>query len=222
MRVNIRYLSLIVFVLPLFAVITSYAISVKIGLVAFCIPNIDGCTSISRVGRYEPVKYFFKPIMYLFGVFLIFYWRENYLKLKLLIKDNNQIIATYVIGIISVIFFFLYIFFLGESNIYRFFRKIGIYIYLFFTVIAQLLLAFQYFKFKKKKIFNSFYIKLKLILIVFLVSFGLIILPVLIIRIESFPEIKNIISWNYFLFIQFYYLLTFFCWKPQSHTLSGM
>ena len=27
---------------------------------------------------------------------------------------------------------------------------------------------------------------------------------------------KNIISWNYFLCIQLYYLITFFCWKPIS------
>ena len=58
MRINIRYLSLIVFVLPLFTVVISYIVSVRLNLVSFCIPNLDGCTSISRVGRYEPVKYF--------------------------------------------------------------------------------------------------------------------------------------------------------------------
>ncbi len=145
MRINIRYLSLIVFILPLFTVVISYIVSVKLNLVSFCIPNIDGCTSISRVGRYEPVKYFFKPFMFLFGVLLFIYWRENFLKLKIFLK-NNQLLITFIIGIFSVLFLFLYIFFLGESDIYRFFRKIGIYIYIFFTVIAQLLLSIQYFK----------------------------------------------------------------------------
>ena len=97
MRVNIRYLSLIVFVLPLFTVVVSYIASVRLNLVSFCIPNLDGCTSISRVGRYEPVKYFFKPFMYLFGVFLFLYWRENFLKLRLLINKNNQLLLTYII-----------------------------------------------------------------------------------------------------------------------------
>ena len=221
MRINIRYLSLIVFVLPLFTVVVSYILSVKLNLVSFCIPNIDGCTSISRVGRYEPVKYFFKPFMFLFGVLLLFYWRENFLKLKLFTK-NNQLLITFIIGIFSVIFLFLYIFFLGESDVYRFFRKIGIYIYIFFTVIAQLLLAIQYIKLKNEVNLNYRFIKFKLILSILLISFGIIILPILIIKIESFPEIKNIISWNYFLLIQIYYLMTFFCWKPQSHTLSGV
>ena len=222
MRVSIRYLSLIVFVLPLFTVVVSYIVSVRLNLVSFCIPNLDGCTSISRVGRYEPVKYFFKPFMYLFGVFLLLYWRENFLKLRLLISNNRQLLLTYIVGIISVLFLFLYIFYLGENNIYRFFRKIGIYIYIFFTVIAQVLLAIQYIKLKNEKHLNYKFIKFKLILSILLISFGIIVLPILVTKIESFPEIKNIISWNYFLFIQVYYLITFFCWKPQSHTLSGM
>ena len=222
MRVNIRYLSLIVFVLPLFTVVVSYIASVRLNLVSFCIPNLDGCTSISRVGRYEPVKYFFKPFMYLFGVFLLLYWRENFLKLKLLISNNKQLLFTYIVGIISVLFLFLYIFFLGESNIYRFFRRIGIYIYIFFTVIAQVLLAIQYIKLKNEKHLNYKFIKFKLILSILLISLGVMVLPILVTKIESFPEIKNIISWNYFFLIQVYYLITFFCWKPQSHTLSGM
>jgi len=217
MRVNIKYLSLIVFALPILTVIISYIISVKLNLIPFCIPNIDGCTSISRAGRYEPVKYFFKPFMFLFGVLLFIYWRENFLKLKLF-KENKLLLITFIIGIISVIFLFLYIFFLGESNIYRFFRKIGIYIYIFFTIIAQLLLAIQYFKLRNtaNKFLNKKFIKYKLIFSVFLISFSIIVLPILLIKIEHFPEIKNIISWNYFLCIQLYYLITFFCWKPIS------
>ena len=217
MRVNIKYLSLIIFALPILTVIISYVISVKLDLISFCIPNIDGCTSISRVGRYEPVKYFFKPFMFLFGVLLFIYWRENFLKLKLF-KENKLLLITFIIGIISVIFLFLYIFFLGESNIYRFFRKIGIYIYIFFTVIAQLLLAIQYFKLRNtaNKFLNKKFIKYKLIFSVFLISFSIIVLPILLIKIEHFAEIINIISWNYFLCIQLYYLITFFCWKPIS------
>jgi hypothetical protein len=217
MRINIRHLSLIIFVLPIFTIITSFIISVNLEIIPFCIPNIDGCTSISRVGRYEPVKYFFKPLMYLFGVLLIFYWKENYLKLKTFTNDK-QILFASIIGVISVIFLFLYIFFLGESNIYRFFRKIGIYIYIFFTVISQLLLAIQYYKIrnKTKKFLNKKFIKYKLILSTFLILFGLSILPILLKKIEHFPEIKNIISWNYFFCIQLYYLITFFCWKPIS------
>ena len=152
MRVIIRYLSLIVFVLPLFTVVVSYIVSVRLNLVSFCIPNLDGCTSISRVGRYEPVKYFFKPSMYLFGVFLLLYWRENFLKLRLLISNNRQLMLTYIVGTISVIFLFLYIFYLGENNIYRFFRKIGIYIYIFLLLLRSFFWLFNILSLKMKSV----------------------------------------------------------------------
>ena len=103
-----------------------------------------------------------------------------------------------------------------------FLEKLAFIYIFFFTVIAQLLLAIQYIKLKNEVDLNYRFIKFKLILSIILISFGIIILPVLIIKIESFPEIKNIISWNYFLLIQIYYLMTFLCWKPQSHTLSGV
>ena len=195
MRINIRYLSLIVFILPLFTVVISYIVSVKLNLVSFCIPNIDGCTSISRVGRYEPVKYFFKPFMFLFGVLLFIYWRENFLKLKLFTK-NNQLLITFIIGIFSVIFLFLYIFFLGESDIYRFFRKIGIYIYIFFTVIAQLLLSIQYFKLRNiaNKLLNKKFTKYKLVFSIFLFSLSFIILNAIFLWSLSSPKYLRIVE----------------------------
>ena len=106
MRVNIKYLSLIVFALPILTVIISYIISVKLNLISFCIPNIDGCTSISRAGRYEPVKYFFKPFMFLFGVLLFIYWRENFLKLNSFLRSSPLTITVgpYLFDMLLLIF----------------------------------------------------------------------------------------------------------------------
>jgi len=41
------------------------------------------------------------------------------------------------------------------------------------------------------------------------------ILPILLIKIDSFPEIKNIISWNYFALIQLYFLFSFLSLKKN-------
>ena len=91
-----------------------------------------------------------------------------------------------------------------------------------FSYDNELIFKFEDIKLKNEERLNYKFIKFKLILSILLILFGIIVLPVLVTKIESFPEIKNIISWNYFLFIQIYYLITFLCWKPQSHTLSGM
>jgi hypothetical protein len=97
---------------------------------------------------------------------------------------------------------------LGEGKIYVFFRKVGIYIYIFFTVITQFLVSNKLYFLKKKiiKIYNFKFIKINYYLTFFLVISGIILLPVLIIKIDNFPEIKNIISWNYFFLIQLYFL----------------
>ena len=211
MKSIIKISPLIAFILPILTVLISYYLSIKFDYVQFCIPNIDGCTSISQVGRYPPINYFFKTFMFI-SIFIIFiYWKSNY---TLLSRNNSLLLykITFLLGIFSVIFFALYITFLGEGDYYRFFRRIGIFIYIFFTVISELLLSISYKKnpnlFKNDKIINfKFYFNL------LLSTFGLILLPLVIYKIIDYPNFKNIVSWNYFILIQINFLITFFCWK---------
>ena len=211
MKSIIKISPLIAFILPILTVLISYYLSIKFDYVQFCIPNIDGCTSISQVGRYPPINYFFKTFMFI-SIFIIFiYWKSNYT----LLSHNNSLLLykiTFLLGIFSVIFFALYITFLGEGDYYRFFRRIGIFIYIFFTVISELLLSISYKKnsylFKNDKI-----IKFKYYFNLVLSTFGLILLPLVIYKIIDYPNFKNIVSWNYFILIQINFLITFFCWK---------
>jgi len=211
MKSIIKISSLIAFILPILTVLISYYLAIKFEYLQFCIPNIDGCTSISQVGRYPPINYFFKTFMFI-SIFIIFiYWKLNYT----LLSHNNSLLLykiTFLLGIFSIIFFALYITFLGEGDYYRFFRRIGIFIYIFFTVISELLLSISYKKisylFKNDKIINfKFYFN------IFLSTFGLILLPLVIYKIIDYPNFKNIVSWNYFILIQINFLITFFCWK---------
>ena len=211
MKENIKIICLLAFILPIFTVLTSFFFSVKLDLVQFCIPNIDGCTSISRVGRYPPVSYFFKTFMFL-SVFIIFlYWRYNFF---LLSKNKSLIIykSFYILGFFSVIFFFLYIFFLGEGEYYKFFRRIGIFIFIFFTIISEFLLSIS-FKNNYKYFSNTKIISFKFYFNLVLISLGLILLPLVITKIIDYPNFKNIASWNYFFLIQINFLITLFCWK---------
>ena len=209
---KLRALSLVCFLLPLITVLISYYLSVKFNLVASCIPNFDGCTSISRVGRYEPVKYFFKPMMFLYCFFLSLYW---FYLFKILKSYKIESKFLYLIAFLSIIFLTLYITFLGESKIYSFFKRIGIYMYILLIVLSQFWeskLLITHLK-KIEKFFSYKYLKLKYILSSFLIISGLALLPVLMIKIDNFPGIKNIISWNYFLMVQIYFYLVFLSFK---------
>ena len=214
MRINLRNLSLICFILPISTVAISYIASVKLNLVPSCIPNFEGCTSISRAGRNIPVKYFFKPMMLFYSLFLFLYWFKI---LEIIKKIKISEKKFFFFAFASVLFFILYIVFLGEGKIYEFFRRIGIYIYIFFTVITQFLISRKlFFKQKKiKKYFEVKYIKYNYFLTFSLIIIGIFLLPILIIKIENFPQIKNIISWNYFFLVQFYFYLVFLSLKEN-------
>ena len=215
MNTKLRALALICFILPITTVIISYLVSVKLNLVTACIPNIEGCTSISRAGRYVPVKYFFKPMMFLYAIFLFLFWYNFLEKIKTVNVSEKKFpwFATF-----SILFLILYIVFLGEGKIYEFFRRIGIYIYIFFTVITQFLISKKLYLIKQKikKIYNIKFIKVNYFLTLFLVIFGIILLPILLIKIDNFSEIKNIISWNYFFLIQLYFLFSLFSFKNPN------
>ena len=213
---KLRLISLACFFIPIFTVIISYIISIKLNLVEMCIPIFEGCTSISRVGRYEPVKFFFKPMMYLYSISIFFFWiifSQEINNVK--IKSKNLIILTFI----TVIFLCLYITFLGESKIYSFFKRIGIYLYILSIVLLQFSSNRILINNKKKlsRFFNYKIVRTNYYLSIFLVISGLILLPVLIIKIESFPQIKNIISWNYFFLIQLFFLLFFISLKKLTN-----
>ena len=116
------------FIIPIFTVTFSYLISIHLDLVPKCIPFFEGCTSISRTGRYEPVKYYFKFFMFIYVLFLFFYWNC----LISYIQNENKILL-YTLSFFSLIFLILYLTFLGEGKTYEFFRRIGIYIYFIYN-----------------------------------------------------------------------------------------
>ena len=210
MNVNFKHLCIICFFLPLLTITISFIWSANLNLINWCIPNFDGCTSISRVGRYEPVVYFFKPLMLIYAIFLGLFWKNYY---ELLNFDNINISKfSLLIAYCSILFLVLYIIFLGEGKLYKFFRQIGIFIYIFFTVLTQIIFSN---KLKSLSYFNKkigyliYYYSLILGLV------GLLLFPFMIMKIIEITNFKNIVSWNYFLLIQIYFLMIFFGLKKK-------
>ncbi len=210
MNVNFKHLCIICFFLPLLTIIISFIWSANLNLVNWCIPNFDGCTSISRVGRYEPVVYFFKPLILIYTIFLGLFWKNYY---ELLNFDNINISKfSLLIAYCSILFLVLYIIFLGEGKLYKFFRQIGIFIYIFFTVLTQIIFSN---KLKSLSHFNKKIGKLTYYYSLMLGLVGLLLFPFMIMKIIEITNFKNIVSWNYFLLIQIYFLMIFFGLKKK-------
>ena len=211
MKVSFRNLCLLCFFIPIITIIISFVWSANLNLISWCIPNFEGCTSISRVGRYEPIKYFFKPLMFIYAIFLYYFWKNFY---KFLSKNKINLSKILMfLAYCSILFLVLYIVFLGEGNLYRFFRKIGIFVYIFFTVLTQFFFSI---KFKNTLGINIkgknylFYYSTTVTLL------GIFLFPLAISKVEIIHNFKNIISWNYFLLTHLYFIILFFILKKTK------
>tara|TARA_Y100000766_G_scaffold238940_1_gene215781 strand:- start:305 stop:751 length:447 start_codon:yes stop_codon:yes gene_type:complete len=143
--------------------------------------------------------------MFIYAIFLCIFWKKLHDTLR---KENIPISKLYLLtALCSVLFLILYIIFLGEGKYYRYFRQLGIFIFIFFTVLSQILYSI---KIKKLSYFN-YNLKNKISLYAISIGvIGLILLPFVILEIIEIKNFKNIVSWNYFFLIQIYYLITFF------------
>ena len=181
-----------VFFIPVLTVIISYFISSFGGFVDWCMPLIDGCTSISKVGRYGISFYLYKIFIIPSVILMIIFW---YQVNKYIYKSNLLLF----LSITSCIFLIIYLFALGfDGKIYRFMREIGIFIYFILTPICQTLLAFSI---SNNKIRSKFFLYTLLSMYLVCVGIYLFILPL------NNSNYENVIEWNFALLIFFFFPL---------------
>ena len=181
-----------VFFIPVLTVIISYFISSFGGFVDWCMPLLDGCTSISKVGRYGISFYLYKIFIIPSVILMIIFW---YQVNKYIYKSNLLLF----LGITSCIFLIIYLFALGfDGKIYRFMREIGIFIYFILTPMCQTFLAFSI---SNNKIRSKFYLYTLLSMYLVCVGVYLFILPL------DNSNYENVIEWNFALLIFLFFPL---------------
>ena len=228
---QIRSLSLWIFLVPFIGVNTCLLISInyhlfettffsvdQIGRSKFAIPYLDGSLSISRASRTFPQFLVFKPGMVITAILLCFYWYKNNLLINHFKKTDNKINSFMVCGILSAIFLIIHSLLLGietDIKIFKFLRRVVLLSFIIFEIIAQGLLVYNFFKSKQQlnNFFNSFFLKLKIILVSVLIFVALVSIPFLIK--SGNIHFKHGLEWNYFIGVILFYLLTHFFWKKK-------
>ncbi len=214
----LQRISLGLFVIPSVTIFLCLGIATYLNILEICNPFISGCYSVSRVGRSYPAVLIFKPMMVITIVLMIVYFLEHYRIFKKFLINKIYLNLILLSGLISSFALFVYIIFLGieGSEIWRFMRRGGIFIYIISLIISQFLIVLSYLKIKNdyKVIISSKIININFYFIFLLIIFGIIL--ILLIDIFSLTTpwyIKNIIQWNYFLLMNLFFLNTFFVWK---------
>ena len=226
---KIRSISIWIFILPFLSINTCLILSTQFHeiyssqefkLYNSLWPYLDGGTSISRIARPFPNWLIFKPAMFLTSFLLIKYWYYN--RDLILNIDNNYKHTKKIIffGVGSAIALTIHALLLGiklDYSLYKLFRRVIMFIFILFEIIAQayLVAALYYFKKNIIEFINIKILKIKLILISLLIVVAIIAIPIISWPGNEFKFFKHALEWDYFLGVITFYLLTFFLWKKN-------
>ena len=216
---RLRFLALATGLLPVIAIHASLLLAFQAGTISPCIPYLDGCASISATGRYEPASFVFKPAMTLQAALLTAYWyaATGWLRAIGYQLDNRNPVGRLImaLGAAASIALVIYVTFLGtQTPQYEFMRRVGIYFYFLFMVIAQIVLAIKTIRLARlpglAKIHRIACWQLGLALIpLFLGVLNLTLKATL----EKPDAAENVIEWIAALLMQIYFMLSWFSWQ---------
>ena len=183
-------------------------------------PYLDGGASISRTARPYPSWLIFKPAMFFTAFLLIKYWHYNR-DILLKIKKNHKFAKKIIFfGVSSAIALIIHSVFLGikfDNDLYKIFRRVIMLLFIIFEITAQayLVASFYSIKIKLKKYINPKILKIKLLLVSFLILVAIICIPIISWPGDNFKFLKHLLEWDFFLGVISFYLLTFFMWKKK-------
>lgn len=138
---DLRWFAWLTVLVPITAAHLAYFVSAAGGHVDWCVPYWDGCTSISRAGRFGIGNHLFRALMLPHAAQLMMFWTLTWLWLRALRPDAARRNATVLIlGVVAALFLILYATFLGvEGATYQWLRRYGITVFFSFSVLAQML-----------------------------------------------------------------------------------
>ena len=195
-----KNLSLSIFLVPVLTIFVSYLISASNGYVDWCMPIIEGCTSISKVGRYGLSFYLYKIFIIPSLILMIYFWLKAYLN----IYKNIVLIF---LSVVACLFLIIYLIALGfDGKIYRFMREIGIFVFFVLMPICQAWLTIS----TSHNFLNKFF--LYLIIFVFI---GLACVYLSILSLDN-DNYENIIEWNFVFFIFLFFPVFYFSIKKSN------
>jgi hypothetical protein len=230
---KVKKLSIWIFIVPFVAVNTCLILVTQfhglfpnqIDVIHNTIPYFDGGASISRTARPYPSWLVFKPAMFLTSYLLIKYWLYNKEIIQSFEKDHKNIKKIIFFGVASAIALTIHSIFLGikfDNDLYKLFRRVIMLSFIIFEIVAQAYLVATLYSFKDKLLnyIIPVVLKLKLILVSFLIVVAVISIPIISLPGDNFLGLnlkffKHALEWDYFMGVITFYMLTFFMWKKK-------
>jgi hypothetical protein len=219
-----RTLALILTILPLLASNGVYLLSAYEGFIPWCIPYIDGCTTISQAARSGNSIFIYRATMIAYAVLLIWFWLYAQQWLNLLYGHTTKVALVILwLGIVAAIFLIIYIDFLGTTGeVNRFMRRHGIMVFFTFTPLAQLLMLSQHYNISVSKpegTIKPWVLHYQLFILLLMLIIGIISITLDVTQNKTY-ESQNIVEWNFSLLLNMYFLAMIFIWKDYRYYLK--
>lgn len=212
-RIPLRFIPLLVALLPFLCIHLCYIVSAAFEHVAWCVPYWDSCTSISRLGRQLPEKLIFKALMIPTAVLSCAFWLILGKWLRWQYQVGKPLM---VLGVLANIFVVIYVVALGEvGDAYYLMRRVGVILFFSLTMFSQLMFVHYM---QRHIVTNSchasvrhiYQIQYGLALVVFIVGIGSVLLDVFY---EHYDNIEDAIEWILALLINAHFLTHYWLWK---------
>lgn len=217
-----RTLIFLLIILPLLAINGAYLVSATDGSIPWCIPYIDGCTTISRAARSGNAIILFRVIMIANAILLIWFWIYVRHWLGILHGTEPEIAKVIMLlGVTGVLAMMVYIAFLGtEGEVNRFMRRHGIMLFYTLTPLAQLLLYREHLRFRDKALTGvAGALRVQLFILLLMLGIGLASAGIDLAGMKS-DRTENIIEWNFTLLMNLYFIGMFSIWRGFRVRLS--
>ena len=178
-------------------------------------PFINGETSISNIAKRYPFNYIFKPLLFLSSLLMMVYWLRYFAFFKKNgLNKNNSFVY---FGCLSAFFLFLHVLLLGSNfdiPYFKIFRRLVIILFIFFELISEFLLARKIYLNKKflYSMMKKSIILSKIIFVYVAVLITIISLTYMALF-DQTQKFNNVLEWNYFIFLIFFYALSGIIWK---------
>lgn len=220
-----RTLAIIITLFPLFITSTVFLLSAYEGTIPWCIPNLDGCVSISKTARSGNSLFIFRATMIAYAILLIWFWLyvRQWLD-ELYGQTTNMARTIFWLGVIGALSLIIYINFLGTTGeINRFMRRYGILIYFICIPLAQILLLRQHFEIFRSRqdiTLKGSVLHYQLVIIILMLFVG-IVSGILDVSTANTDKSENIVEWNIALLMQLYFFGMVSLWKKYKYYMKN-
>lgn len=127
---------------PLLTLVVTYLVSAIKGQIPWCLPLLEGCTSISAAGRQEPAIYVFRGLMLPSALLLGLYWVLSLTWIRRQCGGQPRKPTTWLVavGICGALFLMLHAVFLGgEGESLSLLRRFSVSLFFGLTLLAELM-----------------------------------------------------------------------------------